>query len=254
MKSPLDRFPLASADLKPRLIWAGYGEVGSGKTHFALSAPGPIVVQSFDRGLEGVVEPFVAAGKDIRTVEYDWFPQQEDVDTKDPELQKRAKEVMEQFTTDFEYAVKHARTVVWDRETDVFEVLRYAEFGSPNDAPKNYAKLYQRYRRLVAIAKASDANFGCTQGVKAVWDSRTSPQGKRQPFKTDRRERTGCDELEALVHIDLRHRREDGHFYIDVGKSRGPGGQDVQDQSFMDFSFTDLAMMIFPDSDEASWR
>ena len=256
MSSPLSRFPLASAVVKPRLIWAGWGEVGTGKTFFALGAPGPIVVQSFDKGLEGVVEPIVAAtGKEIRVVEYAWSPQQENLDAKDPELQRTAQEVMGKFTADFEVAVQHARTVVWDRESDVFEVMRYAEFGAPNDAPKNYAKLYQRYRRLISIAKASDVNFGGTQGVKTVWDSRVnSKTGARQPFKTDRRERTGCDELEALVHIDLHHRREDGHFYIDVGKSRGPGGQDVQDQSFMDFSFTDLAMMIFPDTSEADWQ
>ena len=256
MKSPLDRFPLASADVKPRLIWAGWGPIGSGKTHFALGAPGPMLVQSFDKGLEGVVEGFRKDGKDIRVVEYDWSPQQQGLDQRDPELQRLAIDVRDKFIADFEYALPHVRTIIIDRESDLWEVVRYAQWGAPSDQPKNYALLYQKYRYLLGKVKASDINFGCTQGTKIAWDrGAVNPKtGKAPGVKTDRIERWGCDELDGLVHIDLHHRREDGHFYIDVGKSRGPGGQDVQDQSFMDFSFTDLAMMIFPDTSEADWQ
>ena len=247
-KDPLDHFPRASSAVKPRLVWASYGEVGSGKTHFALSAPGPIVVQSFDRGLEGVVEPFVTTGKDVRVVEYEWSPT-------DQLAQDEAIKLRDRFIRDYEIAIQHAKTVLWDRESDIWELFRYAEFGAPSDAPKNYSALNQRYRKYINMAKATDINFGCIQSVKTAWDSTINPRtGREQPRPTKERERTGFKELEGIVHIDLHHRREDGHFYIDVGKSRGPGGQDVQDQSFMDFSFTDLAMMIFPDTSEADWQ
>ena len=51
----LGRFTKASTTLKPRIIAASYGEVGTLKTSFWLGAPGPILVQSLDWGLEGVI-------------------------------------------------------------------------------------------------------------------------------------------------------------------------------------------------------
>jgi hypothetical protein len=253
--NPFDRYVKADDGIKNRLIWASFGEAGSGKTTFALTAPGPIVIQSLDMGLEGVVEPFTR-DKEIYIAEYDWHP----TDEMD---QDQAIDLRDKFIEDFEHAVLHARTVIWDKETDVWELFRYAEFGKPNDSPKDYAKLYQRYRRYINMPKSSDINFGLLQGMKSPWAMKATGSGAKSLTKSPDRIRKGMDEIDALVHINLQHRREreagdeggfKSVFYIDVGKSRGPGSRDVQDQTFQNLTFPEFAVQVFPDTDVEDWR
>jgi hypothetical protein len=55
----------ADPDVLPRLLMAIDGPQKGGKTHFALTAPGPIGILNIDNGLEGVVEKFYDKGKTI---------------------------------------------------------------------------------------------------------------------------------------------------------------------------------------------
>lgn len=242
---PFSRFTKADSPYRPRIIGASFGEYGTGKTHFWLGAPGPITVFSFDKGLEGVVEKHQAE-KDIYVAEYEWSPT-------DKLTQDEAVELREKFTEDFEHAIQISRTVLWDKETDVWELFRYAEFGAPNDAPRNYPQLNQRYRRLINMPKATDINFGLIQSMKSVWGQKPKSGGGMSPFDTGERDRAGFSELEGLVHVNIEHVREEGTFKMRVGKSRGPGSQDVQDQEFSDLSFAEFGQLLFPDSGEESW-
>lgn len=253
--NPLDRFDLATDAIRPRIIGVSQGEVGTGKTHFWLTAPGPIVVFSLDKGLEGVVEPFTT-DKEIRIREYDWFPPPVNDDTEEEDrkqFQTEAQKIRDQFVEDLEIACQHARTVLLDKETDIWELFRYAEFGAPNDAPRNYPALNQRMRRVINLPKALDINFGCIQGMKDEWGTKVKGDGGTKGFNTGRRIPQGFSELEGLVHVVLTHRRENGHFFIDVGKSRGPGALEVQDSTYEDISFADLGQMIYPDTDKSDW-
>lgn len=249
-KDPLaSRFERSGGLLKHRLIARSYGEVGTGKTHFWLTAPGPIVVQSFDQGLEGVALEQYAL-KDIYPIEYDWSP------TKDLS-QDDAIALRDTFIEDYEYALKHARTILWDKETDVWELFRYAQFGEPNDAPRNYPQLNQHYRKIVNMAKATDVNFGLIQGMKDEWITvkkrKASGEVTEAGAASGRRKSSGFGELDGLVHLNLFHDRLDGKMSITVGKARGPGGHDIQDQTFEDLSFAEFAQLVFPESDEGSW-
>lgn len=250
-KHPLAQlFERSSGLCRNRIIARSEGEVGSGKTHFWLTAPGPIVVQSLDQGLEGV-----ALGeydkKDIYPIEYDWSP------TEDLE-QDAAIEIRDQFIKDFEYACKHARTVLWDKEGQVWEMFRYAEFGAPNDAPRNYPKLNQRYMKHVNFPKSLDINFGLIQGMKDEWKTirtkKASGESVEKGAATGNRIPAGFGDLGGLVHINLYHRREDGKFYIRVGKARGPGAHDIQDQEFANITFAELGVLAFPDTSEEDWQ
>ena len=69
------RYVPAPRYLKQRLITATVGEPGSGKTSWWLrGAPCPIIVLSFNKGLEGVVEEQVQAGREIYVREFEWAP------------------------------------------------------------------------------------------------------------------------------------------------------------------------------------
>lgn len=255
------RYTKATEPAKPRIIWRSTGEPGAGKTSFGLGAPGPLLVQSFDQGLEGVVERF-QLDKDIYFKEYAWVPT-------DQLSQDDAKDLRDEFISDFEDALSSGsfRTILWDKETDIWEIFRYAEFGAPNDAPRNYPKLNQRMRKYVNLPKATMLNFGLIQSMKDEWKTvaKVNSQGqvKDQGVKTDNRIAQGFSELEGLVHVNLHHRRQrvkmgeglfESQFWIDVGKTRGPGASAVQDQSFENLTFVDFAQLVFPDTDNSDWK
>lgn len=246
--NPRERFPLASNTPKPRLIARSGGEIGSGKTYFWLGAPAPILVMSFDQGLEGVVEEFRKENdKEIRVAEYEWTPTR-------TTGKEEAEEVRDQFLIDYYEAITTFKTVVIDKETDLWKVFRYAEFGRDNNAPKDYPKLYADYRKFVNAPKPLDCNVGFIQGMTGVWGSRAKADGTTSMFKTAERELQGCDEVDGLVHLTLFHRREAGQFYIDVGKSRGPGGHAIQDTTIgPNFSFSDFAELVYPDTSSEDW-
>jgi hypothetical protein len=246
------RFTKADATLKNRIIANSVGEVGTGKTHFWLTAPGPIVVQTMDLGLEGVVEPFTAK-KDIYVADYDIGQTIGDSFT-----HAKAVEARDKFIADFEDAIQKARTIIWDRETDVFRLFQFAEFGT-DDAygaapPKDWDKLKDTLRRMIAMAKASDVNFGLIQGMRNEWGQKVNKKsGVSQPTQTGKRIPAGMEDVDALVHINLFHARVGKDFMVSVGKSRGPGAGDVQGETFAGIDFPTLAMMVFPDSSEDDW-
>jgi hypothetical protein len=249
---PFARYTKATTDVKARIIANSVGEVGTGKTSFWLGAPGPIVVQTLDLGLEGVVENH-ADSKDIYVASYDIGQTIGASFT-----HEKAQAAATKFVEDFEHAIQNARTIVWDRETDVWSLFQYAEFGT-DDAygaapPKDWDKLKGRLRRMVAMAKASDVNFGLIQGMKNEWIPVVNKKtGAKAAGQSGKRVASGMDEIDALVHTNLFHERNGKDFSITVGKSRGPGGFDCQDQTFENMSFTELAMLIYPDTDESNW-
>lgn len=252
------RYIRADASVKNRFIGLSCGEPGSRKTTFWLEAPGPTVIQSLDQGLEGVVAQVLDKdpSKEIYVSEYSWAPNPDD---EIGMLQDQAIEIRDKFTADFEYAIQNARTVVWDKEGDVWEMFRYAEFGAANDAPRNYPMLNQRYRRLISMAKASNCNFGLIEGMKDEWVSKTNNKtGAQGAVASGNRIRAGFGELEGLVHMVLTHTGTCADDWaLTVGKARGPGGHDVAGQTFAYAdvpSFVELAQLVFPETSEDDWR
>src|SRR5712671_5033437 len=194
----------------PRLIGRSVGDVGTGKTHFWLTGPGPIAVQSFDQGTEGVVEQF-AEKKKIVLKHYEWSP------TDDSFSQADAVTLRDEFITDFTKLILQARTVVWDTESMVWELFRYAEFGGPSENPKNHAALNQRYKRVVSMPKSLTINFGCTQSLKDEWVTKIKANGKEGAGPSGGQKAWGFTELPAIVHINLSHTRlPGGNFAITV--------------------------------------
>jgi len=51
-------FDLADTEVKPRVILSVEGREKEGKSHLAMTAPGPIGIINMDLGLEGVVHKF----------------------------------------------------------------------------------------------------------------------------------------------------------------------------------------------------
>jgi hypothetical protein len=239
-----------------RLIGLSVGEPGSRKTSFWLEAPGPIVVFSMDRGLEGVIDRILrdSPDKDVYVKEYDWFPSEEAFTMED------AQAIREELTADHEHAVAHARTIIWDKEGDIWSLFRYAEFGNNdgkiNGTPLNYPALNQRYRRLINLAKSTSVNFGCIEGMKDEWGKSVNKKtGAQGAAATGNRIRVGFNELDGLVHLQLTHTGlSPADWGIAVGKSRGPGGHAVAGQNIGNCTFQEFSCLVFPDSDISEWE
>jgi len=248
------RYTKLTSQYRQRIIAASYGEAGTLKTSFWLTAPGPIIIQSADKGLEGVVDVYLdtlyretGKSKDIYVVEYD-----PSVGTMG---QEEAIEIRDKFEEDFQHALTIARTIVWDKETQVYEVFKYAEFGAPSDTPSNYYALDQRYRHLINLAKETDINFGLIQGMKTPWAAKVNKRtGVEGAAPTSRRERRGMREIEELVHVNIEHAFEDDAFVLKVGKSRGPGSRDIQNQTLPYMTFPEFGQLVFPQSNPSDWE
>ena len=248
--SPFARYTKADKPAPHRIIAASFGEVGTLKTSFWAGAPGPIVFLSFDKGLEGVIEPFQDQ-KDIWVKEYTWGA----LTLGEPPTQDEAIELRDEFVNDFQHAITHARTVVIDKETELWDVVKYAAFGPPKEGtPKDWDVPKGLMRKLLNAPKALDINFGVIQGMKNEWVSQVNPRtGKKGITQSGLRVRNGSDDVEAIMHINIEHVREDDEFRMKIGKSRGPGGIDVQYQTMPACTFTEFAMLVFPGTDESDW-
>jgi hypothetical protein len=251
-KPTVDQFPgftRLTAPAPHRIIASSFGEVGTLKTSFWLGAPGPIAIFSFDRGLEGVVESYQQQ-KDIYAKEYDW-----DASPGATVDQSEAIAIRDQFTIDFEQAIQHARTVIIDKETDMWSIFKYAEFGAPEKGrPDDWDKLKGRVRRIMNMPKSLSCNFGVIQGMKNEWIPQTNNKtGTKGITQSGKRIRAGSDDIEAIMHINIEHVREDGEFKMKVGKARGPGGREIQYQTLPAMTFADFGGLVFPDSTEDSW-
>ena len=244
------RFTLANQPAKPRIVAGSCGEVGTRKTSFWLGAPGPIVIFSFDRGLEGVVEPYQTE-KEIYVKEYDWAT----APGKEAD-QGAAQDIVDQFTEDFEHAITVARTVVIDKESDLWSVAKYARFGPPEKGrPDDWDGLKAQIRRLLNMPKALDLNFGVIQAMRNEWvQGPVNPNsGKAGIKQTGVRIPAGMEEVEAIMHINIEHLHQDGEFLMKIGKARGPGGRDIQYQTIPAVDFVTFAQLVFPDSNEGDW-
>lgn len=248
--SALDRFKRATAVAVPRIIALSAGEPGAGKTQFWLTAPGPIVILSFDKGLEGVVEKF-AGDKEVRVAEYDWEPTDDTFD------QAQAILLRDQFVADYYFACEHARTVVIDKSSDFWSLVRYSEFGDKTGAQLNYDALNQRMRKYVNHPKKLTINAGFVESLKDEYVTVMKANGKKGGESTGNRKLAGFKELDGLVNVVMYHEFDEAAkvFKTSVpSKARGIGSEEVMGRTFENLDFTTLGMLLFPDSDTPDWK
>jgi hypothetical protein len=262
MGKPVDPFAeyraAAIADYdKHRLLGISQGEPGSWKTSFWLDGPEPIGVLSFDRGLEGVLDRVLrdlSPGKKVYPQEFEWYPDRSD----EAASIESAAEVWEEYQQHFKHFVKHCRTVLVDKENDLWQLARWSEGLTGNDAQMSYDPLNLKYRKLVNIAKSSNCNVGFIRGMKDKWGDVVKRSGQTGKGPTGERIGAGFKELTGLVHFELTHTGVGpDDVAITVGKVRGPGGYSIAGQTFeigqWEHPFREFAQLVFPDSDPDEW-
>lgn len=239
------------------IVGSSCGDAGSGKTHFWLTAPGPIAYFLFDPGgLKGLLNNKLFKKKEIRVIDYskklDWgkIPKEERT--------LRALEVMEEFDAAWPIALKKARTLVIDKENAYWETLRYAHDEVDSPTPKNFHELNLKYAGMVVQAEREGKNLGLLRDLKDVWGKIGVSQttGKPQMGFTGEKVPAGQKFVMGLVQVNLQHGwDEDSREFIVkiMHKCRLGNAKALMGKEFPGLSFPELAMELFPESELEEW-
>lgn len=229
-----------------------------GKTHIALTAPGPIAYANFDTGLEGVINKFRAAGKKVYTSDYRVVvPAGADAQT----VANKAGEVWTRLNSDMRaaWASPLIRSTVIDTESETWELMRLAAFGKLTQVmPHHYGPVNGAYRNFLNEVYDSDKNLILLGRMKEEWDSKVGANGKEISFKTGRHERVGFKDVQYLVQVNCMARydpmqAEGNRFTLEIINCRQNSGLagTILPESMCNFK--DLAMLVYPDSTEQEW-
>lgn len=182
-----------------RLIASVAGLDKTGKTHFCLTAPDPILFFNIDIGTEGVVGKFQDSGK--RVFNYD------------VRVPKSApKSVYETMWNDLKYRLSvvyglGTGTVILDTATEGYELARLAYFGKLDQVmPHHYAAVNSEWREILRLAYDSDMNTLFIHKMKPKWVNNQ---------RTSEYEVAGFGETGYMVQINLETHAEysrDGEF------------------------------------------
>lgn len=151
-------FVRAEAEVRKRLICAIDGLEKQGKTHFALTAPGPIAVISTDIGLDGVIQKFQKK-KEIWVAEHKIDVPGLIRDTDIQVVSKAAQTAWKELGNRYQEALEtpEIRTIIWDTATEFWEILRMARFGKLTQVmPHHYGPVNAEFRELLRRAHDLD--------------------------------------------------------------------------------------------------
>lgn len=252
------RFELLTPDESTRSIVASsQGTAGSGKSHFWLTAPDPIAYFLFDPGgLKGLRNNELFTEKEIRVIDYCG----ELNIGKLPKVERIAQslEAFERFQADWDVAIRNAKTLIIDKESLLWEMVRYAHDEVESPTPKNFHELNLLYRGWVQDAEVHGKNLGLIRDMHDTWGKiGVSREGKPQQGFTGKFKPDGQKYVPSLVQINLEHRWDDENreFVLKVlEKCRLGNAVDLMGKEFPGFNFMDLAMTVYPDSSPEEWQ
>lgn len=235
-QSPNDRATLN------RIIMSISGLEKQGKTHFALTAPGPIAIFSTDIGDEGVVEK--VKGKEIQILDVARVGNETPVEEAAAEF--------ERFKTAYTAILRDGdfKTIVLDTATEIWELLRMARFGKLTQVmPYQYGPVNAEYRHLIRDAYGYDKNLILLHKMKPMYvnDKRTADY-----------ERAGFGDTGFLVQVNAevyRYSRDDGgDFAIYIKDCRQ--NQNLAEEEFVGemCNFPMIACMVIEGTDPSDWE
>lgn len=208
------KFVRASVSTNRRMIISVCGEEKAGKNYFSFTFPAPIYVHSFDIGLEGTIDQFVAK-KEIYVAEYELEIQPGQAEPR--EVAESATKLWDNFVGNYKDSLSSAGkgTVVIDTDSEVYELLRLSRFGKLTQIlPHNYGPVNAEFRDVVRSAYDHQCNLFLIGRMADEWINDAAGKGN----KTGQRIRRGFGDLPYLTQINALCERVD----------REGGGSDFQ--------------------------
>jgi hypothetical protein len=210
-----DKVPPRSACVTANIA----GIEGTGKTHWTLTAPKPLLYQSTDFGDDGVIQK--ADGQIVRPRSGDYrleIPHEfrAFVDRAETDNERRVREgklanfVHDQFYVPFEADYRAGikagvRTVVWDTAAEIWEYVRLSVYGrhaTNRDDLKTEAN--SKMKEMIRHAGLHGVNLIMIQRLKHRWESYADPAtGAIKWRQTADLELAGFDKAPELVALSL---------------------------------------------------
>ena len=239
----------------PSIVWCSNGPAGSGKTRFAMTAPAPIAVQLFDpQGLRGVITSF--PDKDIRVAQYNFNPGT----LKESERGAAARSEWSKFLADWQEVLldPEIRTIVWDKEDYVWELMRYADLNKVTGNPKTFYELNLDYRSFFHDVQMAGKNLACIRGMKEKWGKTgVNSEGKDTFGGLGIEIPRGQKQVTEWCEVNLNHEwSQEKREFVTTIVDKCRIGTDVKallGQSFLDLDFPTLANMLYPNVDPEHW-
>lgn len=255
------KFDILTEDDPTCITWASRGGDGSGKSYFACTAPAPIFVCASDPHGMARVDKAIRAGKEIKIGRYSFNHLRRAAaagDMKREAIRDQALTIWKTFVDDYHTALKHVRTVIWDREDLFWELIRYANFGGEkNEGSKtgalDYGELNSEYVGLIQEAKDAGVNLGLLQGMTDKWVAKyDASSGKMKNYNTGEPVPDGMKKVADHVDITLNH-YWDGTKREYIVKTVKFPNKIEKDKETPNLSFGEMAVSAFPESDVANW-
>ncbi len=249
--------PYAPVDRVPSLSILASAEPGSGKTHFSLTAPGPIAFLTFDRPSLDVLDKFAKQGKVIHRAAFD-IPVGSGLNAGATKYKKA--------WDDFEETMLHAyqsgqyRTVVVDNIGGAWDLLRMNLFGKMDKVPaRYYGPANARFNELIV-----EHNRHVGRGINTIMVARRDEVYGADGNPSGRTKASGWKHLpyETEVNVLLGHVAAEGpgdlgfRMQVEQCKTNPPVmGTVIGDTSkgFPPVNFQTLATMARPDVDPRHW-
>lgn len=260
MSTQLDwsKFEMLSTDTPGSITWASRGGDGSGKSYFGCTAPGPIFVAGFDPHGMSRVDPEIREGKEIRIGRYG-FAELKALGEDRAAVKLAARVIWDRFVDDYTVALKHVRTVLWDREDLAWELLRYASFGGEKNTGSktgqlDYGDLNAEYVGLIQMAKENNVNLGLLSGLTDEWVSKFNAQkGVMERHNTGKQIPDGFRKVADHVDLTLLHfwSAEEKEYMTRVGKFPA---KEWKDQDCPNLTFPMMASLAFPTTSIEDWQ
>ncbi len=249
-----ERATAAMFKKRQRVVQAVAALQKDGKTTYGLSAPDPIGLINLDQGLEGVIEGFIEAGKEIHVC---------DVTSYQGETKQVGWEAAWNKVAAFFKACltnKDIRTIVMDTETEAWELIRLASFGKLDHIKSHhYGPVNDEYRHLINGIYSTDKNLILLRKLKDEYVDEK---------RTGNKEMAGFKDIPYMVQMNCYlYRKTDrnkpanlkvidkgeGEFIlrvIDCRLNAKLAGLELEGETA---SFPYLACEVFPDSSPMDW-
>lgn len=153
---------------RPRLIISTEGLKGAGKTHWALTAPGPLAFFNLDIGLEGVLHKFKQE-KEIFISDCRFHKTLDKKLKATESAHTRYIDLWLRFIEHYEKALNHPeiRTIIIDTATELWELLRLAKLGRLKEVlPHQYSECNMVFSDMIRAAYDEDKNLILIHRVK----------------------------------------------------------------------------------------
>lgn len=236
-------FKIADDEIPLRLLVSSQGLDKTGKTEFWMGAPGPIAGVNLDIGTEGVIHKH-SKKKSIwvMSMNVPFDPHNINAAFYKPHWQKLEKAYIG--------ALEHpdVRTVVVDTATDMWELMRLAEFGDTTPKSRGGALDYKTanalYRSLIRKAYETDKNLILTHKVGQQWTTKRVDGQDKRGWDGVTYERLGFHESDYLIQVNISHFYRGGKFGINIINCRHDMGLAGYEMEQEESTFAHLGALV----------